>query len=178
MNSLSRISPSKPLFEDIMSTFKVSSRFREFVGCFGFKRTEYDYTPPSCKVRHIPEQSRDQNKIFGPAVEVKAQDSGFECMYGFRYAVDKGDKEMDRWSVRQTAIYQKYDSTFDKVIWICVGPSKETEKYIIEHAISPNRLSVADLFLIHAFIIETSLASWKPYILYLSERIQDIVCQP
>jgi len=99
-------------------------------------------------------------------------------MYGFRYAVDKGDKEMDRWSVRQTAIYQKYDSTFDKVIWICVGPSKETEKYIIEHAISPNRLSVADLFLIHAFIIETSLASWKPYILYLSERIQDIVCQP
>jgi hypothetical protein len=154
--------------------FGVSSRFREFVMCFGFKVKEYDYTPPSCKVRQI------QDSIVGATLQVKAQGSGFECIYGFRYAVDKGMKEIERnrWSVRQTAIYQKYDPTFDKMIWICIGASKETEKYITEHVISANRLGIADPFLIHASIIGTSLASWKPYILYLSESIQEIVCQP
>jgi hypothetical protein len=180
VNSLTRISPSLPLFEGLMSTFEVSPRFREFVTCFGFKRKEYDYTPPSCKVRHISQQPWDQDNIVGAALDAKTQGSGFECMYGFRYAVDKGTEETwrNRWSVRQTAVYQKYDSTIDKVVWICVGASKETEKYITEHSISHNRLGIADLFLIHAFIIGTSLASWRSYILYLSESIQKIVRQP
>lgn len=160
-----------------MSAFNVSTRFLEFVMCFGFKRKEYDYTPPSCTVRHIPEQPRGQDKT---CLEVETQSSGFECMHGVRYAVDKGSEEVerDRWAVRQTAIYHKYDSTFDKVVWICIGASKETEKYITEHAISPSRLGIADQFLIHAFIIGTSLASWKPYRLYLSESYQKIVCRP
>lgn len=180
MNSNSRISPSRPLFEDIMSMFEVSSRFREFVMCFGFKKKEYDYTPPSCKVRNIHEQPRGQDRIVPAALQVKAQGSSFECTYGFRYAVDTGNKEIERnrWSVRQTALYQKYDSTSDKVVWICIGASKKTEKYITEHTISSDGLGIADPFLIHACIIETSLASWKPYIQYLSESIQDIVCQP
>jgi hypothetical protein len=148
--------------------------------CFGLKWKEYDYIPPSCKVRPVPERPRGQDKVAGASLKVNARDSGFECMYGFRYAADNGIKEAgkDPWSLRQTAIYQKFDSTLDKVVWVCIGASKETEKYITEHTASPDRLGITDLFLIHAYIIGTSLASWKCYILDLAESIQEIVRQP
>ena len=94
-----------------------------------------------------------------------------ECAYGLRY-VEKngyGDKK-EPWSVRQTAIYQKYKNGMET--WVFISASKQAETKVIEYIdrFGINRPSSTTPFDLHLILLEVALANWRWYIKSLVER--------
>jgi hypothetical protein len=144
----------------MMAALEICPRFREFVTYFGFKPEEYEYSSPS--VHYV---SNDTQTL--------------ECLYSFRYAADNGkrDPEKDPWSIRQTAIYQRYDFNTAKVIWVGVGASQEAEALMHSHLKGGSqRSSVSDIFTLHASLIKVSLADWRGLLLDVKKKVQKLVC--
>jgi hypothetical protein len=94
-----------------------------------------------------------------------------ECAYGLRY-VEKngyGDKK-EPWSVRQTAIYQKYKDGMET--WVFISASKQAETKAIEFIdqFGINRPVSTTPFDLHLILLEVALANWRWYIKSLVER--------
>jgi hypothetical protein len=79
-------------------------------------------------------------------------------------------KDKEPWSIRQTAIYQKYELGAET--WVFISASKQAEaevdKYIHNSAIdSPGRKNPFDL---HLVLLNVAMANWRWYIKSLVER--------
>lgn len=99
-----------------------------------------------------------------------------ECAYGLRYVELNGYNEgKDRWSVRQTAIYQKYDRGIQT--WMFISASKKAEelvdKYIRRIANFDKKSPLRNPFELHLSLIDASLENWRWYIKSLVERVTD-----
>jgi hypothetical protein len=99
-----------------------------------------------------------------------------ECVYGLRYVELNGyDETKDPWSVRQTAIYQKYDRGIQT--WLFISASKKTEvlvdKYILQVAAENEKSLLGNPFELHLFLIGASLENWRWYIKSLVEQVTD-----
>jgi hypothetical protein len=81
--------------------------------------------------------------------------------------------EQDPWSVRQTAIYQKYDHGIQT--WLFISASKKTEllvnKYIRQIAAGDKKSLSRNPFELHLSLIDASLENWRWYIKSLVERV-------
>jgi hypothetical protein len=139
---------------------------------FGFKRRENDFGPPTLRFRMVgkPEAEKDSKTgaFYGPS---------FECVYGFRYAFKTRNLglESDSWSMRQTAVYQKFDAKENRVVWIIIGGSSDTIDLIRKNIAQSSRGSELKPFLLHAMIIENSLGEWRLYIADLASRVHSMV---
>ncbi|KAF2454562.1 hypothetical protein BDY21DRAFT_352121 [Lineolata rhizophorae] len=154
-----RLSPSHKLFESLLNHFSITSRFKEFAMSFGFKQREDDFAPPACKFRLLHSGSTI---------------GGYECCYGFRYVAENatGDQKKEKWSVRQTAVYQKYEKTLERCIWVVIGASADAEARIDRFLHSAINTCATDPFALHLTLLENSLAEWRWYLADLSERVQ------
>ncbi|KAE9983587.1 hypothetical protein EG328_009755 [Venturia inaequalis] len=163
LNSFSRISPSKELFDALTTKFNVTPRLREFAMSFGIKRREVDFGPPTLRFRAV-----------NPAEDGHA--TSFECIYGFRYAFNtNGERPGDNtWSIRQTAVYQKFDAKEEHCIWIFLGASRETKSILQENFQRRAHGFALNPCLLHAMIIENSLGQWRWYIIDLAERVRSM----
>jgi len=102
-----------------------------------------------------------------------------ECAYGFRY-VERNHREnamrdnpdYDPWSVRQSAIYQQYDSARDRVTFILISPSatmtRNLEEAVCRSRTRKKRLNAFDL---HRIIISTLYENWRIYIRSLERTL-------
>jgi hypothetical protein len=174
VNSLSRISPSRKLFDALSTKYDVTPRLKEFVMSFGFKRRENDFGPPTLRFRFVRTSETNKSQWSGGLDGYK---SSFECVYGFRYAfnTNKDPTETSPWSVRQTTVYQKFDAKANSAVWIFIGASDETKdivREIVERRSSGRKMNA---FLLHAMIIENSLGEWRWYISDLAERVNSMV---
>jgi hypothetical protein len=88
-----------------------------------------------------------------------------ECAYAFHYAVRTDRENSSPWSIRQTAIYQRYDGVQDKTIFILVTPSKEgleSLEYCLQNA--KNHSTFLNPFEMHRYLISAACQSWGWYI--------------
>lgn len=103
-----------------------------------------------------------------------------ECAYGLRYVELNGrveKKDHEPWSIRQTAVYQRFDHfADDRCVFFVIAPADRAESRVEEalqesdkdaRAISP--------FNLHQIIIADSIKNWRWYISSLEDRMTDQV---
>ena len=107
-----------------------------------------------------------------------------ECAYGFRYVelnhrrkAMEGNPDFDPWSVRQSAVYQQYNSTQNKITFILISPSKNARDGL-EEAIYRARKHGKSLnaFDLHRILISVLHENWRLYIRSLEKLLRDQVC--
>jgi hypothetical protein len=95
-----------------------------------------------------------------------------ECTYGFRYvelnhrtAGKNENPDYDPWSVRQSAIYQQYNSQYDRIMFILISPSEKARKSL-EEAVkrAGQKQKKLNSFDLHRIIISTLHENWRLYI--------------
>lgn len=105
-----------------------------------------------------------------------------ECAYGFRYVElnhRKGstdNPDHDPWSVRQTAVYQQYNSSLDKITFVLISPSKCARRALeqdISNCVEEGQhINAFDL---HQNIISTLHENWRLYIRNLDRLLMNQV---
>ena len=79
--------------------------------------------------------------------------------------------------MRQTAVYHKhaYGQDVNTPTWVLVAASKRTKQSVQKYVEGSSNLTALNPFEIHLIILDTSLANWRPYIIYLTEQITEQV---
>ena len=139
--------------------------------CYGFKKFEFDYAPPTPKFRVSDTPPGDTNCH---------KPQGFECVYGFRYVIKTRSRqpEGERWAVRQSTVYQKYDPVDDQHVWVLIGLSDESESCIenyLESRQQPGCIPydrVSQGLATHVTLVENSMVDWRWYLADLSEKVR------
>ncbi|MCJ1402112.1 hypothetical protein MMC11_005331 [Xylographa trunciseda] len=162
-HSYSRFRLTRELFEELMSDFDIFPRFRELVLLFGSKHGENEIGPPQMRFRKLVHNAKDPIDSFC---------TGFECAYGLRYVELNSRKgTTEPWSVRQTVVYHKYIMAQQSSTWVLIAASSTTELRIDRYVKSFDKLANLNPFEIHLIILDTALANWRPYIIFLTEKI-------
>lgn len=77
--------------------------------------------------------------------------------------------------MRQTAVYQQYDASTGRTIWIFIGASPDMEDRVDRYMLSDSQLPAIAPFSLHLAMVETSLAGWRWYLAEMTERVQQQV---
>jgi hypothetical protein len=85
----------------------------------------------------------------------------------------------DPWSIRQTAVYQRYDSELKRIVFILISPSQIVKDAVIE-ALEAGRQSKRLLkpFDLHLIIISALQDNWRLYVRSLEELMREKVNLP
>ncbi|KAH7386569.1 hypothetical protein BKA64DRAFT_646116 [Cadophora sp. MPI-SDFR-AT-0126] len=149
--SYSRLNITRKLFQHFVAAYSVFPIIWDFVQPFGFKVRHSDMDNPPFTV-HQPKH---------------------KCAYSFRYAVlnyrtDTEDPlpDYDRWSIRQTVVYQQYDSHKDRAMFLLVSPSVVSRHRIEESILSKSAGPTRQVhpFELHHILISTHHDNWRHYI--------------
>ena len=101
----------------------------------------------------------------------------FECTYCLRY-VDLNHRNTARpWSIRQMAVYQKYGHVKKTSTWILVSASQKTETCIDRYIKNVANLQDVDPFELHVLFLEVAFSTWRPYAVYLAQRVSHKIDQ-
>jgi len=84
----------------------------------------------------------------------------------------KDNPDYDPWSVRQTVVYQRYDSSQDKIALLLIAPSDEAKGNLEQEAL---RLTGAEKHLnpfhLHLILVGTMQDNWRLYIRHLEQAL-------
>ncbi|KUJ21645.1 uncharacterized protein LY89DRAFT_729158 [Mollisia scopiformis] len=158
-HSYARLYITKELFDQLLIAYSVFSRIWDFVLPFSFKTRESDLV-------NAPFRFRQLEHLKSPEL------GSFECAYGFRYVelnhrtlARRENPDYDPWSVRQSAVYQRYDSKYNRIMFILITPSETARKNLeeaVKNAIArPGRLNAFDL---HRILLSTLHENWRLYV--------------
>ncbi|PMD46644.1 hypothetical protein L207DRAFT_577491 [Hyaloscypha variabilis F] len=169
-NSYSRLYITCGLFKQLLSTYSIFSGIWDFVLPFRFQLRD------SGDVGNAPFTFRQIKS--GPQ-EISTGGS-FECAYGFRYAIRnqrdeeaKWNPDYDPWSIRQTAVYQQYQSSTNKMVFVLISasdPAKKNLEAAITHAQYQGKQLNA--FELHRVLISSLQGNWRLYIRGLEEALK------
>lgn len=175
----------------MLGAYSVFSRIWDFVLPFSFKTRESDISHAPFRFRRLGSGVVSDSKLasFGtPDMLVETfyawMLNSIECAYGFRYVelnnrtLEKRENpDYDPWSVRQSAIYQQYDSHYDRIMFILISASdsvcKGLEEAIQRAGAKQKKLNAFDL---HRIIISTLHENWRLYIRSLEALMTQQVC--
>jgi hypothetical protein len=90
-----------------------------------------------------------------------------ECAYVLRF-VELNDRNPESpWSIRQTAVYQKYLAANQSSTWLLVAVSVRLEERLNSFIQRAGSLAALNPFEIHLLLLDTAIANWRPYMVYL-----------
>ena len=107
-----------------------------------------------------------------------------EITYNLYHVEQHGRSNLkDPWSIRQTAVYQKFSFNDERSTWTMVQLAKPIRN-IIEKVIAGAKPRSSTTrghwllpILVHTMILTMSQRKWKTYIHYLAERLASLVSQ-
>lgn len=97
-----------------------------------------------------------------------------EIAYTYRYVINNGRKEGPRWSVRQTAVYQKLNAETGCSTWILIQPNDfalNRFKAMILVSLDESGQPMAP----HLAFLSAAQMDWKMYISHLRLSLQELV---
>ncbi|KAH7317939.1 hypothetical protein BKA65DRAFT_515468 [Rhexocercosporidium sp. MPI-PUGE-AT-0058] len=166
-SSYDRLRITQELFQNLVTTYSVFPRIWDFISPFGFKTRKPD-------MGDAPFRFRQREHDFVGAL------GSFECAYSFHYAVlnhrvdpDCPGPDFDRWSIRQMAVYQQYDSNKNRIMLLLVTPSSKARRNLED--LVQSRLTTRKqlhAFDFHQALISTSHGNWRLYIRDLEKDLQ------
>lgn len=177
------------MFDALMNEFQIFPRFKDFILLFGSKRGDYEMGLPRMRFRLLNSVAvkpiEQYYTGFGtrlssakrPSERERADKLLVECAYGLKYVESNNRNGQKPWSMRQTAVYHKYvyGQDVNTSTWMIVAVSKRTKRSVGKHVEGSADLTALNPFEIHVIILITSLANWRPYIIYLTEQITEQV---
>lgn len=104
-----------------------------------------------------------------------------ECAYGLRYVELNRRKPMeqpdhDPWSVRQSAVYQQYNSRTDRIMFILISPSNVVrEAFIKELEKAAQSGKTLHSFDLHRILVTLLHSNWREYVRSLEKLMGDQV---
>ncbi|KAH9208411.1 hypothetical protein DL95DRAFT_449866 [Leptodontidium sp. 2 PMI_412] len=166
-SSYDRLRITQELFHQLVTTYSMFPSIWDFMSPFGFKTRKSDIGDAPFRYRQ-----REHNGV--------GVLGSFECAYSFRYTVlnhrvdpEGPSADFDRWSVRQMAVYQQYDSSKDRIMLLLVTPSN-TARLKLEDLICSTNVKRKQLhaFDLHQTLISTLHGNWRLYIRDLERDLQ------
>ena len=92
-------------------------------------------------------------------------------LYALRYVELNNRKTQKPWSLRQTAVYHRYDAKDDASTWVIISASQKMETCLDRYMKSLRTFGAQNSFSVHVHLFETALANWRPFIIGLTQRI-------
>ena len=161
-----------------MAEFSILPRFREFVLLFGAKSGENEIGPPQIRFRrHMANAYNSEHATYTGFGKFNALGcaelllTAPECAYALRYVELNRRKESKPWSVRQTAVYHKYELDQLSSTWVLIAASGSAQLHLDRYVKSSDNLATLNPFEIHLILLDTALANWRPYIVDLTEKV-------
>lgn len=94
-----------------------------------------------------------------------------ECAYALRYVELNNRNTQKPWSLRQTAVYHRYDAKDDVSTWVMISASQKMETCMDRYVKSLRSVSAPNPFNVHVLLFDTALANWRPFIISLTQKI-------
>lgn len=87
-----------------------------------------------------------------------------------------GNPDYDPWSIRQTAVYQQYNSVKDRSMFLLISPA-DTSRRMLEDTVNANtsRRVRVNPFDLHRILLSTLHRNWRAYIRDLEVILQERV---
>jgi hypothetical protein len=98
-----------------------------------------------------------------------------ECAYGLRFVEFTNREGKDPWSPRQTVVYHRLKPNPGSSTWILVTPSEAALLRLGRYVKSCQDLSLRNPFELHLLLLDTALANWRPYMVSLTESVNNQV---
>ncbi|KAI4187924.1 MAG: hypothetical protein L6R41_002499 [Letrouitia leprolyta] len=117
--------------------------------------------PPQMRFRRLTEEISCARKGF----------SGFECAYALKFAELNNRSTQAPWSVRQTAIYYRYEIAKKFPTLVIISASTKIEVSLKNYLKRVKDISASNPFEIHIIFLDAVIGNWRFYIIYLTERI-------
>ncbi|KUJ08141.1 uncharacterized protein LY89DRAFT_350958 [Mollisia scopiformis] len=157
-----RIECSESIFRRIMEATRAFSPLYDFVSAFGYKLSATDENL-GCFQGHVSNVS-DKKGI-----------PEFELAYNVRYAHKHGRQLRDPWSIRHSAIYQRYEQKTNSTHWVIIQPS-ESFYCQLKQFLHPNRTTSAleTAAVIHSAFLWDGGRNWRQYINYLEKELSNL----
>ena len=95
--------------------------------------------------------------------------------YGLRFVELNQRSEKHPWSLRQSAVYQKYylDGNSTRIL---INPSIAAFRGLQSYYQSNPNIQQTDPLEVHALLIDSSLSNWRAYMIWLAEQTDAQVC--
>lgn len=100
-----------------------------------------------------------------------------ECAYILRFVELNHRSGFRPWSVRQSAIYSRYDSSSNASTWIFVALREPGLKCVDNYLGKTTSQTTSCPFELHVLLLNVAMSNWRAYFLHLSVKIHDLVCQ-
>jgi hypothetical protein len=180
-HSHSRLQITKKVFEELLRSCHAFPRFNEYLIGFGSKQSENEVGPPPLKFRAFYTTRSTDRRGFGSltAIDSFALIAHFclECSYILRYIEFTNRPNKKPWSLRQFAVYHRYKQNCQSPCstWILVGASQRTETRLDHYTRSIKDLMRVNPFELHVIFLDTAIATWRPYLVYLTQLVAEQV---
>lgn len=104
-----------------------------------------------------------------------------EVAYIFKYASQKTNNDKpDSWTIRQTGVYQRFDTATKHSTWIFLNPTRDClfQQRLMDMLMSPSQCSqlTSHPLLIHNLLFATFFPKWREYLGSHEATVLTVVC--
>ncbi|KAJ5160877.1 uncharacterized protein N7482_007881 [Penicillium canariense] len=147
--------------------------FQEIIDITGASSEVLEYPLAFCRKRVGVEEA------FSSAPMFKSNDHSIEIAYLMKYAFCKSlEDNLDPWVIRQTAVYQKYDTETNQSTWIFLNPTPDCvfQKRLATLLQIPRQVLAfkRQPLLIHNVLSGTFFPLWRDYLAYYERKVLTI----
>lgn len=187
-NSWCSLNADLPDFRKILTAHQIAPNFLEAIVSFGSKVTgDDDPYFEYCESRRPSDENDDtsgmainegSSSTFPSSTGRLMIDCGTECSYLLRTYERHGRSNLkDPWSLRQMAVFHKYEPRNSRSVWILLQPFHRA-KYVFLKAFSEEPMSKYPQALHHIFLAMT-MPNWRLYLNHRRRMVSRFVrCPP
>lgn len=98
-----------------------------------------------------------------------------ECAYVLRFVELNHRSESQPWSIRQSAIYNRYGSSSIASAWMFVALTQPTTDCISKYLQNSTDQAKASPFELHVLLLNVVMSNWRAYFVHLSAKTHELV---
>ena len=161
-NSYSALSVSSEFFDQLCKEISIPQAFRDYIVYFGRRQYEVEFAPPPFT---LEVSSLCRSKSY-PA---------WEAMGVIRF-IEENSKVNEpnpsgRWSIRQTALFSRFDQQQSRATWLFVSLSSSAEALLDDIWASSEQETQCPWRTLHALYFYAA-CNWRPYVVALMHEVE------
>jgi hypothetical protein len=162
-NSLSEMSISSEFFSQLCDEISVPQAFRDCILYFGSRQYEVEIAPPPFSLE--ASISTNSNVVI----------SNWDAMGVIRFIEDTGRvnawNPSKQWSIRQTALFSRFDQQQSRAVWLFVSLSGSAEPLLDDLWASIEHDTHTPWQTLHT-LYHYAACNWRPYVVALMHEVE------
>ncbi|KAK5046957.1 hypothetical protein LTR84_007311 [Exophiala bonariae] len=161
-NSFSELSISSTFFNQLCNEISIPREFQDYILYFGRRGYEVEISPPPFDLDGLVTQSGSSNPTWMAMGVVRfMEDNG-------RVNIENPSKQ---WSIRQTALFSRYDQQQVKAFWLFISISNSVESLLDEIWTSPEHDTSSPWQTLYT-LYHYAACNWRPYVVALMHELE------